>query len=218
MKTFERGSLYVITDPRAQKGRSHLEVLTEALRGGASVIQLRDKEATDEALIEIGRSLRKVCDRFNALFIVNERIEVARAVGADGLHIGQDDISISEARRRMGRDKLLGVSTHSLTQAQKAVWEGANYIGVGPIFKTPTKPDYPAVGTELIRQVRENLEIPWVAIGGIDLSNARNVLAAGAHSLAVVRGVVAEEDVTHAAQKFKALLEEWEKSVEKKDE
>lgn len=218
MKVFGRGSLYVITDAKAQRRRDHLEILTEAVRGGASVVQLRDKEATDESLIEIGKALRKVCDRYRALFIVNERVSVAKAVEADGLHVGQGDISISEARRQMGRDKCLGVSTHSFFQAQKASREGADYIGVGPIFKTPTKPDYPPVGVELIREVRGNLKIPFVAIGGIDLSNAASVLSAGAHSIAVVRGVVAEQDVCSAAQKFRTLLEDWKKNSEKEDE
>ena len=218
MRVFEPESLYVITDPRAQKGRSHIEVLTEAIRGGASVVQLRDKDASDEMLIGMGKALRKVCDRFGALFIVNERIEVAQAVGADGIHIGQEDLSPSEARRRLGRDKLLGVSTHTLAQAERAVQEGADYIGVGPIFKTPTKPDYPPVGTELIREVKKSLKIPFVAIGGINLSNAEDVLSSGAYSVAVVRAVVSEENIYDAAGKFRALLKKWQKNSEKKDE
>ena len=214
MKRFRRGSLYVITDPKVQQGRNHLEVLTEAIRGGASVVQLRDKDATDEALIAMGKRLREVCDRFQALLIVNERVSVAKAIHADGLHIGQDDLSIPEARRQVGKEILLGISTHSLEQAKQAVQEGADYIGVGPIFKTPTKPDAPAVGIGFIKRVRQHLSIPFVAIGGINPSNARDVLAAGADSVAVVRAVVAEADVYQAAKGFSTLLISWKEGLE----
>ena len=218
MKRLEKGSLYVITDSKVQKGRGHLEVLTEAVRGGASVIQLRDKEAPDEVLINVGKELRKVCDRFKALLIVNERIHVAKAVSADGLHIGQEDISFPEARKQLGHRTLLGVSTHSLAQARRAVEAGADYIGVGPIFKTPTKPAYPPVGIQLIREIREEMQVPFVAIGGIDLTNVKDVLAAGAYSIAVVRAVVGQEDVYDATQKLKTLLDSWRESSERKDE
>lgn len=215
MKAFVKGSLYVITDLKAQKGRSHLDVLTEALRGGATVVQLRDKEASDATLITIGKSLRKVCDRFGACFIVNDRMNVAVAAGADGLHLGQNDLSLQKARRQLGHGKLLGVSTHNLVQAKRALEEGADYIGVGPVFATPTKPDYPAVGVALVREVREKVKVPFVAIGGITLDNAKTVLSAGADSVAVVRAVVGQDDVCGAAQKFKTLLKQ---RSEKEDE
>ena len=209
VKEFEKRCLYVVTDPQAQKGRSHLQVLTEAIQGGARVVQLRDKLASDEVLAALGKKVREVCNRWGALLIINERVAVARAVDADGLHIGQEDFSISEARKRMGPGRLLGVSTHNLVQAKKAQAEGADYIGVGPIFSTPTKPDYRPVGVELIQQVRESVTIPFVAIGGINLTNVEEVLAAGAYSIAVVRAVVAQEDVLGAAKKFKAVLDAW---------
>lgn len=209
VKEFDKGSLYVVTDPQAQKGRSHLHVLALAVRGGAAVVQLRDKVASDEALTVLGKRVRELCDQWGALFIVNERIAVAKAVGADGLHIGQGDLSLSEARKSMGSGRLLGVSTHTLEQAKKAEAQGADYIGVGPIFSTPTKPEVRPVGVELIQKVRETLTIPLVAIGGIDLTNVKRVLAAGAHSIAVVRAVVAQEDILGAAQKFKTVLDAW---------
>ncbi|MBI4436956.1 MAG: thiamine phosphate synthase [Candidatus Omnitrophica bacterium] len=206
-KELKRGSLYVITDPGAQRGKGHLEVLTQALEGGASVVQLRDKEAKDEALITVGRALREVCDQFGALLIVNERVDVAKAVGADGLHIGQDDLSLKRARQEIGGNRLLGVSTHSLEQARRAFQEGADYIGVGPIFKTPTKPDYAPVGLEFIHEVRKNLSIPFIAIGGINLSNIEEVLGAGAYAIAVVRAVVAQEDIRGATARLKSLMD-----------
>jgi len=185
------------------------------MEGGASAVQLRDKEATDEELITVGKALRKVCDRFGALFIVNERIDVANAVGADGLHIGQNDLSIEVARQKIGKEKLLGISTHNLNQAQRAFQEGADYIGVGPIFKTPTKPDTPPVGISLIQEVKKNLPIPFVAIGGIDLSNIEEVLAAGAYAVAVVRAVVGQENIRGAAARFKSILDVKKEEMEK---
>ncbi len=208
MDAFKKRSLYVITDPRAQRFRSHLKVLSEAVRGGASIVQLRDKEKADSELIAEGKAIRGVCDQFGALLIVNERIEVAEAIGADGIHIGQEDIPVREARGRIGK-KLLGVSTHNLEQARRAEQEGADYIGVGPIFKTPTKPDYPPVGISLVKEVRNHLSIPFVAIGGIDLSNAAQVLEAGADGLAVVRAVVAQENVYEATKQLTLFLESF---------
>ena len=199
----------MITDLKAQKGRGYVDVLTQAIRGGATVVQLRDQEASDETLIALGRALRKICDHFGTLLIVNDRIDVAQAIDADGLHVGQNDMPLSEVKERLGSRKWVGISTHSLVQAKKAVEEGADYIGVGPVFKTPTKPGYPPVGVELVREVRSHLEIPFVAIGGIDLGNVKEVLLAGADSVAVVRAVVGQDDICEAARKFKTLLNKW---------
>ncbi len=205
-KIIEERSLYVITDQTAQRGRSYFEVLREAIRGGAEIVQLRDREATDEALIPFGKELRKICDRAGSLLIVNERIDLAKAIGADGLHIGQDDLSLAQARKKIGPDRVIGVSTHNMLQAKRAYEEGADYIGVGPIFKTPTKPDYPPVGLSLIREVRKKITLPFFAIGGIDLSNMEQVLRAGAYGVAVVRAVVAQDDIYGAAQQLKSVL------------
>ena len=217
-KRIRQGSLYVITDPGAQRGRGHVEVLSEAIRGGASLVQLRDKSATDAELIETGKVLREICNRYGALLIVNDRVNVAKAIGADGLHLGQDDLSMTDARHEMGEEGLIGVSTHHLEQALSAEDAGADYIGVGPIFRTPTKPGYPPVGIEFIRKVSQEIQIPFFAIGGIDLSNVEEVLAAGAHSVAVVRAVVAQKDIFDATQQFKKALEARRGLLEDKNE
>ena len=206
-------SLYVITDPSAQKGRDHLEVLVKALEGGADVVQLRDKQASREELITIGRKLKPVCRKWGALFLVNDRVEIAEGVDADGVHLGQDDLSIEAARSLLGKERLLGRSTHSLDQALRAQAEGADYIGVGPVFQTPTKPDYPPVGTALISQVKERIRIPFVAIGGIGPTTLESVLDAGADSVAVVRAVVAQGDIREATERLKQKLLEKERSL-----
>ena len=131
-------SLYVITDSRAQRGRSHLEVLAQALEGGADLVQLRDKDVSRDDLIAIGKGLKPLCKKWGALLIVNDRLEVAEAIDADGVHIGQGDIPIEVARSLLGKKSVLGVSTHTLDQALTAEAAGADYIGVGPIFQTPT--------------------------------------------------------------------------------
>lgn len=205
-KGLKKGSLYVITDPSAQKGRTHLEVLRHALEGGADVVQLRDKTASKEDLIAMGKELKALCRKRGALLIVNDRFDVAEAIGADGVHIGQADLPVEVAKSLLGRRRLLGVSTHSVAQALQAEAEGADYIGVGPIFQTPTKPNYPPVGVSLIAQVKARIRVPFVAIGGINLSNVDTILEAGADSVAVVRAVVAQEDIQGAAAQLKQRL------------
>ena len=206
-------SLYVITDPSAQKGRDPLEVLTKALEGGADVVQLRDKHSSREDLVAIGKKLKPLCKKWGALFIVNDRVDVAEGVDADGVHLGQNDLLVETARSLLGKKKLLGISTHSLEQALRAQAQGADYIGVGPIFQTPTKPDYPPVGTGLISQVKQSVRIPFVAIGGINLATLDTVLEAGADSVAVVRSVVGQEDVREAARRIKERLLEQQRKV-----
>ena len=206
-------SLYVITDPSAQKGRDSLEVLTKALEGGADVVQLRDKRSSREDLVAIGKKLKPLCKKWGALFIINDRVDVAEAVDADGVHLGQNDLLIETARFLLGKKRLLGISTHSLEQALQAQARGADYIGVGPIFQTPTKPDYPPVGTGLISQVKLSVRVPFVAIGCIDLATVDTVLEAGADSVAVVRSVVGQDDVEGAARSLKQKLLEKEKSL-----
>ena len=210
-KRLKLGALYVITDPSAQKGRTHLEVLSLALEGGADVVQLRDKSASNEGLIAVGKQLKPLCKKYGALLIVNDRFDVAEAIGADGVHIGQSDLPVSVAKTLLGGKRFLGISTHSLDQALEAEEGGADYIGVGPIFQTPTKPDYPPVGPQLIEEVYKRIRIPFVAIGGIDPSTLDTVLDAGAKSVAVVRAVVAQEDIRGAAKQLKRRVLERRK-------
>ena len=198
--------LYVIVDRAALKGRDPVDVAAAAVRGGADVIQWRDKEASDERFLEEALRLREQTRRQNVLFVVNDRVDAALQAGADAVHVGHEDLPVPEVRRRVGKKLLIGRSTHSLEEALDAERQGADYIGVGPVFSTPTKPGYPAVGLELVRQVKDRIKIPWVAIGGIDLENAGLVSSAGAACVAVVRAVAAASDPEAAARALKGKL------------
>jgi thiamine-phosphate pyrophosphorylase len=200
--------LYVIIDRKSCGGRDPVCVAEEAIAGGADIIQLRDKDSTACEILEAGRAIRGLAKKNKALFIINDRVDIALALDADGVHLGQDDLPIESARSMIGREKLIGLSTHSLSQALDAQKRGADYIGVGPIFSTPTKPDYKAVGIDSIREVRDNIKIPFVVIGGIDRSNIDEVIAAGAGRVAVVRAVCGAEDVRGAAKRLKERLKD----------
>ena len=198
--------LYVITDFDAIGGRSIESVVWQAILGGADVIQLRHKKAADEELVMIARKLLPLTRSKNIPLILNDRVEAARLIGADGLHLGQDDGSLSEARQALGDGVIVGRSTHSPAQAMAAEKEGFDYIGVGPIFKTPTKPTTTPVGLDLLRFAAENVSIPFVAIGGIDEKNVKEVRAAGARTIAVVRAVMGASDPMAAAKKLKGKM------------
>lgn len=200
--------LYVITDPAPN--RDLLRTVLAAVQGGADVIQLRDKTLSDPELTKLAESLLEITRPQGVPLIINDRLSVAKASGADGLHLGQGDGSLSEARLCLGDGAILGRSTHSPEQAMAAQKEGADYIGVGPVFKTPTKADYDPVGLELVSFASKNISMPFVAIGGIDEKNARLVRAAGARAIAVVRAVMTSLDPRRAAQTLKQIMDQAE--------
>ena len=201
----EKARLYVIVG--SSNPGKRLETLVEqAIRGGAGIIQLRCKESSPENLLGQAKRLREVTRSSNALFIINDYPEIAVSSDADGVHIGQDDMSIEEARKIVGPDRLVGQSTHSKEQALKAQQEGADYIGYGPLFTTPTKPDYQAIGLEAVRLIREEITIPYFVIGGVSQENCREILDYGASRVAVVRAVTEAEDVEQAARHFNGML------------
>ncbi len=201
--------LYAVTCP-SPAGENYADMVRKAISGGADVIQLRDKNLSGRQLLEISRELTRICRAQDALFILNDRLDIAIAAGADGVHLGQDDMPLPEAReilKDLGLSQfLIGASTHSLEQALKAESEDADYLGCGPVFATPTKPDYQAQGLELVRQYRANIRIPFVAIGGIDASNIEQVKEAGANCIAVVRAVFAQDDIESAARSLKQKI------------
>lgn len=201
-------SLYVISGSKFSRGRSVVEVMAGAIRGGATTIQLREKEFSTKELIRVGLVLRELTRKHGVTFIVNDRVDVALAVDADGVHLGQDDLPVSEARRILGDHKIIGVSTHSIEQAIQAEREGADYIGVGPVYETRTKEDVcAAVGLELVREVSRLVKIPKVAIGGIVPHNAAAPLREGADGIAVITAVVAASDVTAAASELRGIVD-----------
>ena len=174
--------------------RSVVEAVKAAVEGGASVVQLRDKGASDAEMIKTAKQLLKLTRPKRVPLIINDRLRVAKLSGADGVHLGQEDGTLKEARAVLGKKVLIGRSTHNQAQALEAEKEGFDYLGVGPVFKTPTKPAYRPVGLKLVRFAAENIRIPFVAIGGIDGKNVRKVTKAGARTVAVVRAVMASAD------------------------
>lgn len=202
----KKSRLYAVTDLKGDEP----EILTkmeQALRGGVDIIQLRAKTLSTASLLKIGRQMRELARRLDKLFIVNDRVDVMLALDADGVHLGQDDLPVDMARKMIqGKDKLIGCSTHNLGEAVRAEREGADYIGFGPIFETPTKPAYRPVGLELIPEVVKKLRVPVVFIGGIDRSNVVEVVKRGAKSVAVVRAVFAAPDPYERARELKQLL------------
>jgi thiamine-phosphate pyrophosphorylase len=190
--------------------RPDLADFAEAVcRGGVDVIQLRDKHAEAVPLLEAAAVLRAATDRHDALLAVNDRADVALAAGADILHLGQDDLPMTWARRIVGDAMLLGRSTHDLPQARAAIAEGWDYFAVGPVYPTATKPGRPAVGTSLLREVAAlDPGPPWFAIGGIDRSTVVEVAAAGATRIVVVRAITDAADPPAAATELRGLLEE----------
>jgi thiamine-phosphate pyrophosphorylase len=169
-------------------------VLAPALRGGVDVFQLRCKDATDEEILAAAEVAREWCEVADALFIINDRPDLVAATGADGVHIGQDDTPVAEARQLAGPDALVGLSTHSPEQVDAAHAAGVDYLGVGPVHVTPTKPGRPAVGTELVTYAARNATLPWFAIGGVDTDTIDPVMLAGANRVAVVRAITEAPD------------------------
>jgi len=198
--------LYVIIDRAATGTRPLAQIAHAAIRGGADVLQLRDKTASTKALLAEAAGLLRLTRAAGIPFIVNDRADIAHAVGADGVHLGQEDMPVAAARRLLGPGRLIGKSTHTLEQARTAEDEGPDYIGVGPIFPTPTKPDYGHVGLGLITQVMQQVKVPAVCIGGIDADNLTQVLEAGAERIAVVRAVCAASSPEAAARRLKEAL------------
>ncbi|MBS3106506.1 thiamine phosphate synthase [Candidatus Woesearchaeota archaeon] len=198
-------AFYLVTESNLSKGRTNAEIVREAIKGGVDIVQLREKEWSKERYREEAKKLRKLCHTHEVLFVVNDYPDIAKEVGADGLHLGQEDMPIAEARKIVGKMKI-GKSTHSGEQALNAVKEGADYISIGPIFPTRKKPN--PVGVGLIRALAPVLKIPFVAIGGIKLENVDEVLSAGATSIAVISAVVEAEDVRAATAAFAHKIHE----------
>ena len=183
--------LYFVCEA-APRGEDPEPLLRAALTGGVDIVQLRDKEATRRTLEIAGQTFCRLCDTYSALFIVNDDPSLARACDADGVHVGQDDVAVPEAREILGPDAIIGLSTHSEQQIADA--EGVDYISVGPVWETPTKEGRPAVGLELVRFAAENSRLPFYAIGGIDPTRAPEVVEAGASRLCVVRAIRDADD------------------------
>ncbi|KPJ62738.1 hypothetical protein AMK68_04565 [candidate division KD3-62 bacterium DG_56] len=197
--------LYVIT--AAVRGRRHREVAEAALAGGASMIQLRDKEMTTRDLLAEAAAVLAICRRHRAPLIINDRVDIALAVGADGVHVGDDDMPVAHARRLLGPDAIIGASADSVEAARAAGRDGADYLGVGPMFATETKPDAGvAVGPQRLAEIRGSVDIAVFGIGGITADNAAQVMAAGAHGVAVIAAIAEADDMVEATRRIAAIV------------
>jgi len=206
--------LYVITDETIAGGRSHAEIAERAVRGGADIIQLRDKQRSCTDLARIGREIAAIVREAGAVFIVNDRLDVAIACGADGVHLGQDDMRVSTARQLAPPGFVIGVSVGTVGEAVEAEQEGADYLAISPTFSTTSKEDAGhGHGLERLREICRAVAIPVIAIGGINRENVRDVIEAGADGIAVISAVAASPDITGAARELKDLVRESRRVV-----
>jgi thiamine-phosphate pyrophosphorylase len=209
MKKVKRiGRFHVITDTVLQTCHSHAQLAALAIAGGADTIQFREKAGSTKEMISAAGQMRALCEAAGVTFIVNDRVDVAIASGADGVHLGQDDFPIPLARKLLGGKAIIGGSAATIEEARKCLAEGADYVGFGPVYPTASKADAaPAGGLDLLRHVAEVIPLPIVAIGGITTANAPLVIKAGAHGIAVISAVCCQKDPTEAARSLSCLLE-----------
>lgn len=201
-----KSRLYVILDKKTCGRKSLLDTARKINAAGAHIIQLRDKASDRKVLLKEAYLLQGLLRNSRTLFIVNDYIDLAKIVDADGVHLGQGDISIKNARLILGSDKIIGISCHNLKQAQKAREEGADYIGVGPVFPTPTKPEGRALGLRVLKQIKKKIKIPLFAIGDINKSNITGVSACSDKRVAVCRAILKTKDITRSINEFLRLL------------
>jgi thiamine-phosphate pyrophosphorylase len=202
------GRFHVVTDTLLQTCLSHVELAGLAIAGGADTIQLREKGGSTREMIRAAGEMQALCKKAGVCFIVNDRVDVAIAAGADGVHLGQDDFPIPLARKLLGEKAIIGGSACNMEEARKCLMEGADYIGFGPVYSTASKADAgPVSGLDLLRHIVEAIPLPIVAIGGIAFCNASLVMKTGAYGIAVISAVCCQKDPTEAARSLRCLLE-----------
>ena len=200
--------LYAVTD-RTWTGRQTLaQQVEQALQGGATLVQLREKELDDEAFLAEALEMKALCHRYGVPLIINDNVEVALRCGADGVHVGQSDMQAGDVRARMGKDKIVGVTAKTVEQAQAALAAGADYLGSGAVFGTSTKPDAKPMSKELLREICASVDIPVVAIGGVNRKNLPDLAGTGVSGAAVVSGIFAAEDIRSECEMLRALVDQ----------
>jgi len=199
-------SLYLCTDRSIMSDASIEECVEKSLRGGVSVVQIREKDCPGKEFLQIAKSVKEITKRYNVPLIINDRVDVAIAVGADGVHVGQDDLPCAIVRSMVGEDMIIGVSASSLTEALKAQQDGADYIGVGAMFATDTKTDAKVVTMEELDRIRREVSIPIVVIGGINKTTLPDFIGKGIDGIAVVSAIVSQNDVESAARELKSMF------------
>ena len=200
--------LYAVTD-QAWTGKQTLyEQVEAALKGGVTCVQLREKELDETAFLQEAKELCALCRRYGVPFLVNDNVEIAIACGADGIHVGQEDLTAGEVRRRVGENMILGVSVHTVEEACQAVRDGADYLGLGAVFPTSTKTDVEQMPNETLRAICDAVDVPIVAIGGINRGNILKLAGSGVDGVALVSAVFSAEDIEGACRELRAMSEE----------
>ena len=199
--------LYAVTDRSWLRGRSLADCVRQAVEGGATFVQLREKEAPFDEIVALGRELGAICREADVPFVIDDDVDVALACGADGVHVGQDDMACAEARRRLGPDAIVGVSAQTVAQALQAQADGADYLGVGALIPTPTKPDAVDVTRDELRAICDAVDIPVVGIGGLNAQTIPTIAGCGADGAAVVSAIFAADDCLRATQELRAVCE-----------
>ncbi|GHT69185.1 thiamine-phosphate synthase [Spirochaetia bacterium] len=198
--------LYLCTDRVLSLGRPITEALEAAIAGGITMVQLREKNASTREFYDIALEVQRITKKHNVPLVVNDRLDIALAIGAEGLHIGQSDMPLRIARRLAGEMMFIGVSAHTVEQARLAEQEGADYLGVGAVFPTGSKADAAAIGLDRLREIRAAVKIPAVAIGGIGPANVSQVMATGIEGVAVISAILSQGDIRSAAKNLRGLL------------
>ena len=211
MKAQPDYSIYLVTDDGCLQGRALIDCVREALEGGVTLVQYRAKTASSAEMYAEALQLKALCDSFNVPLIINDRLDIAMAVGAAGVHLGQDDLPCAAARRILGEDYLIGVSAHNPAEAKAALQSGADYLGCGAVFGTATKADVKKLGTEGLEAICKAKGLPVVGIGGVTADNYREVRAAGADGAAIVSGILAQPDIRATVRAIAKVSQEFAK-------
>lgn len=211
MKAQPDYSIYLVTDDGCLQGRALIDCVREALEGGVTLVQYRAKTASSAEMYAEALQMKALCDSFNVPLIINDRLDIAMAVGAAGVHLGQDDLPCAAARRILGEDYLIGVSAHNPAEAKAALQSGADYLGCGAVFGTATKADVKKLGTEGLEAICKAKGLPVVGIGGVTADNYREVRAAGAEGAAIVSGILAQPDIRATVRAIARVSQEFTK-------
>ena len=198
-------SVYLVTDRRNKTDEEFLNIIEEAIKGGTTIVQLREKTASTKEFYDLALKVKEITSRYGVPLLINDRIDIALAVGSEGVHIGQDDMPADIAREIIGEDKILGVSASTVEEAKKAEIDSADYIGSGAVFPTSTKDDADSVSKEELKEIVDSIDIPVVAIGGITIENAHTLKASGIAGFSVVSAIMSAEDPKEASEKLKEI-------------
>lgn len=200
--------LYAVTDRSWLGGKTLLEQVREALEGGVTFVQLREKNLGEEAFLAEAKEIQKLCREYQVPFVINDNVKIAEEIGADGVHVGQSDMEAEDVRKRLGPDKIIGVSAQTVEQAKRAEQHGADYLGVGAVFPTGSKADAVEVSHETLKEICQAVQIPVIAIGGISKDNVMELKGSGICGVAVISAIFASRDIKTATAELKANVEE----------